>query len=372
MKRNKKSKNLYIISGIITFLVLSITIGYSAFGTEMNISGIAASVRLEDNIRVTGLSVESTIDNASSSYEDYNIAALLTELSLPTANSQITYKVTITNFGNTEMGIFSIENLPENLEYELTDYNLQDKICDTNNNCTLGAQKVFYLTISYKANGYNGNTVYPLNLKLTYKPFYKITYLNIAGSSFPQEIMEGTNLQLTFQAPFPKYLTVYNEANITVPFIYENGVLTIEKVGENLTVENRLELEDKDFIIENDSETEIWDKIPDGSSITIDDLLDTGMPGINISNKKIIQIDVTIDYQSTTGSAQSINVLLATSDNSYSQGITFTKQQNSGTVSFSNLSLEPNDEFTVTVEENRLTNHSINIKKVSIKVYFEE
>ena len=135
----KRNKIIYIISGIIVVLIISITIGYSAFGTEMNISGIAASVRLEENIRVTGLSVESTVDNASSSYEDYNIAALLTEITLPTATSQITYKVTVTNFGNIEMGILNIENLPENLEYELTDYKLQDKVCDTNNKCTLGA-----------------------------------------------------------------------------------------------------------------------------------------------------------------------------------------------------------------------------------------
>lgn len=368
----KRNKILYLFSGLITILIVSITIGYSAFGTEMNISGISARVRLEDNIRVTAFSVESTTENASSSYEDYNIAALFTELTLPTVNSQITYKVTITNFGNTEMGIFSLENLPENLEYELSNYNLQEKICDTNNNCTLGAQKTFYLTIKYKANGYNGNTVYPLNLKLTYKPFYTITYINIDGTNYPKEIMESTKLQLTFQEPLPKYLTVYNETNMTVPFTYENGILAIDNITENLTIENLIEMENKDFIIENDSETETWQKIPDGSSITIDDLLNTTMYGVNISDKKIIQMDVTIEYQSTTGSAQSVKVLLAALNNSYNQSATFTKQESSMTVSFSGLSLGPKDEFSIAVEQNKLTNHSININKINVKVYFEE
>lgn len=368
----KKNKILYLFSGLITIIIISITIGYSAFGTQMNISGISTKVRLEDNIRVTALSVESTTENASSSYEDYNIAALLTEVTLPTANSQITYKVTITNFGNREMGIFSLENLPENLEYELSNYNLQEKICDTTNKCTLGAQKTFYLTIRYKANGYNGNTVYPLNLKLTYKPFYTITYINIDGTNYPKEIMENTKLQLTFQEPFPKYLTAYNEANVTVPFTYENGVLTIENITENLTIENQIQTEDKDFIIENNSETETWQKIPEGSSITIDDLLNATMTGINISDKKIIQMDVTIEYQSSTGSEQSVNVLLDTTTNSYSQGIVFTKQEKSTTVSFSGLSLGPKDEFSIQVEQNKLTNHNIQINKINVKVYFEE
>lgn len=368
----KKNKILYILPIIVTILIIYISIGYSAFGTEMNISGVQAKIRLEENIRVTGLSVESTSGNASSSYEDYNIASLLTEINLPTSNSQITYKVTITNFGNTEMGILNIENLPENLEYDLTGYNLQDKICNSNNSCTLGAQKEFYITIRYKAGSFTGNTTFPLNLKVIYKPFHTITYLNIDNNNYPQEIMEQTNLSLAFQEPIPKYLTVYNESNIPIPFTYENGVLTVENVEENLIIENNLDLENKDFIIEDDSDTIIWDKIPEDSSITIDNLLDTEISGINISNKKITQIDVIVEYKSSTGSAQSVNVLLDTSTNSYSQDITFTKQEISKTVSFSNLSLASSDEFIVKVVENRLTNHNITVNKVSIKVYFEE
>ena len=43
-------------------------------------------------------------------------------------SSYITYKVTITNIGNAEMGIFQINGLPEGVSYEITDYDLKDKI----------------------------------------------------------------------------------------------------------------------------------------------------------------------------------------------------------------------------------------------------
>jgi len=69
---------------------------------------------------------------------------------LPNSNSTITYAVDITNTGNQEMKIVSITGLPDNLEYVLTDYNVGDKLCESDK-CSLGFTKIILLTLRYKA-----------------------------------------------------------------------------------------------------------------------------------------------------------------------------------------------------------------------------
>lgn len=366
-----RNKIICLIATTITILIISLTIGYSAFGTEMNVTGITAKVRLEENIRVTGISVESTEGNAYSSYEDYNVAALLTEVTLPQSESSITYKVTITNFGNTEMGVLSIDNLPENLEYELNGYLLQEKICNTNNECKLGASKEFLITIKYKENGYTGTTTYPLNLQLTYKPFHTVSYVNISNPSYPSEVMDSTDFLVTFLDPKPDRVKVYNESNTEIPYIYENGTLTIQNVKENIIIEETKDLSDKDFVIENDSDTEIYERIANEGPISIDDLISTTLTGINISNKIVSKIDVSIKYNSTTGSAQKINIILSENNNEHTQETSLTKGNNTLTVTFDNLTLAPEGEFNISVDDSKLTNHQIEISEVNIKIYFQ-
>ena len=79
------------------------------------------------------------------------------------------------------MGIYEIDNLPDNLDYEVTGYDLQDKICDSSS-CTLGAIKEFYITIKYKENGFNqNNTNYNLNLNVDFRKIFTITYQLLIG-----------------------------------------------------------------------------------------------------------------------------------------------------------------------------------------------
>ncbi len=48
------------------------------------------------------------------------------------------------------MKIVSITGLPDNLEYVLTDYNVGDKLCESDK-CSLGFTKIILLTLRYKA-----------------------------------------------------------------------------------------------------------------------------------------------------------------------------------------------------------------------------
>ena len=46
-----------ILSTIILVLVLTLTVGFSAFVSEMSISNIVSVVRIEKDVRITGLSL---------------------------------------------------------------------------------------------------------------------------------------------------------------------------------------------------------------------------------------------------------------------------------------------------------------------------
>ena len=201
MKKLFNVRNIPIIAAL---FVILLSIAYSAFGTNLNIGGIAANVRIEADIRVTGISVDSYTNAAISSYEEYNVSNISMGANLPNSNSTITYKVDVTNFGNVEMGIFAINNLPSNLEYELSGYTLQDKLCN-NNQCSLGIKKEFYITIKYKDGGYNAsNTTYALNLDFDFRSFYTVTYEDFSSTiSYPKEIISGGDLAINFTELVP-------------------------------------------------------------------------------------------------------------------------------------------------------------------------
>jgi len=138
------------ISIIVLIIVLSMSIGYSAFTTKITIENIEGIVRVEADIRVTGISVEPSSGNEISNYEEYDVKSISMEAYLPEEESTITYKVRITNFESPEMALFDIKGIPNNLDYEILNYDLKDKICDENNKCNLGMTKEIYIKIKYK------------------------------------------------------------------------------------------------------------------------------------------------------------------------------------------------------------------------------
>ena len=79
-----------------------LSIGYSAFTTKVQIGDIAANIRIKAGIRITDISIDSFKSNAISNYEEYNVNNITSGIFLPNADSEITYKIGITNLGNTE------------------------------------------------------------------------------------------------------------------------------------------------------------------------------------------------------------------------------------------------------------------------------
>ena len=122
---NKKS----IFSVIILFLVLSITVGFSAFASEMSISKIVADVRVKSDIRITEIGI--TGGNISGGYDGLNWdtdSVMLGDL-ISGKGDFVNLEVTVTNFGNSEMGIYDIV-VPEGIDFEISNYDMESKICN--------------------------------------------------------------------------------------------------------------------------------------------------------------------------------------------------------------------------------------------------
>ena len=172
-KRNLKNNNypfIKVILFLVTFAVMFLSIGYSQFSATGSIENIMASFKLKTDARITGIMVSTTSNGGISNAADYNYDNIYGSISLPNADSTVTYKVDATVFLGSEMSISSITGLDSNLEYELTDYTLDSILCNQNNECNYGATKSFYITIKYKNGGYNSsNTTFPYVLNFTFE-----------------------------------------------------------------------------------------------------------------------------------------------------------------------------------------------------------
>lgn len=242
-------KNLFLI---LMICVLGISIASSAVSAPLNIAGLVTKVRLKSDIRITGIESSSIENLGESTYLEYNKANISAGVLLPNADSSVTYKVEITNIGNVEMGIFSLENLPENLDYEvqhddgtgtLVDYNINNKICNSNNVCKLGIKKDIYITIKYKEGIYETldiNTVedctYHINVEFNFQPFYSVTYIDIEGGDYPIEILGNNTLEVNFGENAQKHILVKVDGVEVTDYEYSNKILTLPNVEGNVTI----------------------------------------------------------------------------------------------------------------------------------------
>ena len=201
-------KNRWIYSAIIVAAISFLTIGYSAFTNNLNIDTILAYFRAEADIRITNISLDKFENNAISQYEEYGVDGISSEITLPAANSTITYKIDVTNFGGVKMVLSKINGLPDNLMYTIDNYELDHIICDDDNKCMLGITKPLLLTIKYKDAGYNvEDTTYNLNLNFDFSECkYKIKYHNLFIPKEYQEVeyIESTGTQRLNTKYIPK------------------------------------------------------------------------------------------------------------------------------------------------------------------------
>lgn len=194
----------FLLSLVVTVILLSIT--YAAFGTKLSITGAVAKVRVKTDIRVTGISVYNTTNEGLSNYEEYNVNKISTSVTLPKSGSNVYYTVSVTNYGNTNMGIYQVTGCPSNLRCDPVGYTLKKKLCDTNGSCNLGSTTQFRIRIRYKSSSYYNaeNTTFPISLGLDFRPMYTITYtgVGVSGSDYmgtmPTEVIQGGSVNFSF------------------------------------------------------------------------------------------------------------------------------------------------------------------------------
>lgn len=92
------------------------------------------------------------INDSTSTYEEYDVNSIIMSVNLNSLESCITYVVDVTNYGNMEMGIFGISGIDEanNITYEISNYNIKDKICNEDNVCNNGIYITIKLRVIYQ------------------------------------------------------------------------------------------------------------------------------------------------------------------------------------------------------------------------------
>ena len=242
IKKKNNLKYFYFITIALTIVFLSI--GFSAFQNKLAIENINAVVRIDKDIRVTKVGVDS-VNNATSYYEDYNTSNISSSIVLSNSNSYVIYEVEIHNFGNIAMGISSASIDNDNLNFEFLDYNLKDKICD-NNQCSLGIKKTIKIKVSYKDGANINNEENNFVLSFKFSRFYNISYNNIPESvNFPTEIIEDDTLNLNIINKEDYYIKIFMNNKLLYKdkdYQYSNDNLILPNISGDIRIYYRMPL----------------------------------------------------------------------------------------------------------------------------------
>ena len=232
---NKSKIKITIIAcNVILFAVVGLSVGFSAFNIELGIRNILATVKVKADIRVIGVSQKDSSEGAYSISLNYNKTNINGTAILPNADSYIDYDINIANIGNLEMGIKNIISENENLDYELLNYNLKEKICvetEEGTSCNLGIEKTITLRVKWKDGMYNRDNTSSLFLfNLDFENYHKITVEDSIKDliiNCPSEVINTDNLEFTY---------IGEKFDVRV---FMNGqIYPYKKEGQKIIIEN--------------------------------------------------------------------------------------------------------------------------------------
>lgn len=240
MKRNKvkKNNNYLWFYGLIFILILSLNIGFSAYQNKLTIENISAIVRIDEDIRITSIGVNST-NNATSLYEEYNTFNISGSVKLDNADSYVIYEVEVYNLGNVPMGIREAIINNDNLKYEFLDYELKSKICEEDQ-CSLGIKKKLKVKISYKDGANISEESNNFILSFKFGRIFNITYYNISDSDkLPTEVIEGDTLNLIIPNKEDYLIKIFMNNNLLhkdTDYQHEDDNLVLPNVSGDIQV----------------------------------------------------------------------------------------------------------------------------------------
>lgn len=233
-----KLKSSVIISYAILIFVICLSIGFSAFSNQLNIKDIIASVRVNADIRITFVNLSEAYNDAYSTSLDYNKTNINGTAILPNEDSYIDYVVNIVNLGKVEMGIKEITLNNDNLDYELIDYNLGDKLCvieEETTKCTLGIEKQIIVRLKWKNGSYDSsNTENNFVLDFNFQNYQKVYIEDTAAQNItdcPSEVINSGDL--TFRYTGEKFdIRIYMGSKRINDYTFEKGLVTIKNVTD--------------------------------------------------------------------------------------------------------------------------------------------
>lgn len=233
-----KFKPSVIIGYTILIFVLCLSIGFSAFGSQLNVKEISASVRVKTDIRITAVNLLEAYSDAYSTSLNYNKTNINGTVILPNEDSYIDYAIKITNLGKVEMGIKEITLNNDNLDYELIDYNLGDKLCileEETLNCTSGIEKQIIVRVKWKDGIYDSsNTENNFVLDFNFQNYQNVYIEDTIKQNIvdcPSEVINRSDL--TFRYTGEKFdIRIYMGGIRINDYTFENGLVTIKNVTD--------------------------------------------------------------------------------------------------------------------------------------------
>ena len=240
MKRNKvkKNNNYLWFYGLIFILILSLNIGFSAYQNKLTIENISAIVRIDKDIRITSIGVNSA-NNATSLYEEYSTFNISGSVKLDNADSYVIYEVEVYNLGNVPMGIREAIIDNDNLKYEFLDYELKSKICEEDQ-CSLGIKKKIKVKISYKDGANINEESNNFILSFRFGRIFNITYSNVSNSAnLPNEVIEGDTLNLNILDKDGHHIKIFMNNNLLqkdIDYQHKDDNLVLPNVSGDIQV----------------------------------------------------------------------------------------------------------------------------------------
>lgn len=366
-------------AGFIFVATLFMSIGYASINSIiLEISG-EASAKANEGIFITDVQYLNDVNADLNNSKIINIyqTNLNSEIYLSEVdnNSSITYSITVYNSTDEIYYFYGVDYLEDETTYSNPD--IIFTINGINEGDIIASKEYvsFNITFSYKDNLLVSDNGLNSFLDFEFKRKFSITYEDIENStSYPNEVVEGETLQIDFSNTTVTNVFVYINDIESTDYTFLNKVLVIENVSSNLHIKGKNGyLDEYDVpVTEDESEFVVIDETVDGS-ITISDLFNKEIDGINASNKLITRIELDLIYTSSTGSNQSITSTLTHNGTNHSKTTDFNGKVSNQviTIVFDNLSIGLNEEFVIKNSANKITNGNIQIITGEVRVYFQ-
>ena len=170
-----------IVASIVFVLILMLSIGFASFSHPLTVE-VLSVVKAGDYIEISNVYNSDTNTMLSTNYGTHTIH---TTLNLPSSNATTTYEVELTNIASFALQLDEIVGLPSNITYTIVDkssgqpFTLEDNICDdekSSDKCNMGLKNTYYITFSYKDNGYDGTNSYTVDLDFVWGRHYKVIF----------------------------------------------------------------------------------------------------------------------------------------------------------------------------------------------------